>query len=188
MRHGLRDRGRPAFTLIEVLVVVGIIGILAGLTLPAVQAAREAARRAACANHLRQWGLATQNFASTYNGFPSEVMLKTLRPRPRVVLAHISIPCQLLGHLEQGSLYDSMNFDVPMVFIDNLPPENLTAATRTVGVFLCPSDPLAMANPYGCLSYRGNVGQNEFRTRSRPESGPKSPRLPPFQRSIDVAN
>ena len=66
---------RPAgFTLIELLVVIAIIAVLIALLLPAVQAAREAARRAQCVNNLKQIGLATLNFESTYNYLPPDAM------------------------------------------------------------------------------------------------------------------
>ena len=68
--NSIRQRRLHGFTLVELLVVIAIIGVLVALLLPAVQAAREAARRTQCKNHLKQIGLATQNFADTYNFFP----------------------------------------------------------------------------------------------------------------------
>ena len=67
----LGHQGKAAFTLIELLVVIGIIGLLIALLLPAVQAAREAARRMQCSNHMRQWALAIQSFHATHHRFPS---------------------------------------------------------------------------------------------------------------------
>jgi prepilin-type N-terminal cleavage/methylation domain-containing protein len=101
---------RNAFTLVELLVVVAIIGVLVAMILPAVQAAREAARRMSCGNNLRQIGLALQNFESTHKYFPS-----SLRPTPvdaAGMFAGWSAPAQILPYLEQGSLYQSINFDV----------------------------------------------------------------------------
>src|SRR5436189_4896094 len=105
------SKSRHGFTLVELLVVIAIIGVLVALLLPAVQAAREAARRASCANNLRQVGLGLQNFESNYKHFPT-----SLRPTPvdaNGQFAGWSAPAQILPYLEQGNLYQNIIFDQP---------------------------------------------------------------------------
>ncbi len=161
---------RRGFTLVELLVVVSISAILMGLLLPAVQAAREAARRAQCANQLGQLALATQNFASAQDGFPSELNFAKVPPGPTTA-SRTSMHCQLLGYMEQMALFNSLNFQVPMSFSSDLAAANLTAAIRGVSGFLCPSDPNTARTEYGCQSYRANVGLGEFRAVTSPRGG-----------------
>lgn len=136
---------RPGFTLIELLVVIAIIGVLIALLLPAVQAAREAARRAQCVNNLKQIGLALHNYASTYSealptigysgfGYPDD---------------HSSL-ARLLPYLEQGNLHNLINFDIHLGHPgrDDLPREVRTAAAFVVSTFLCPSDGGANVHQY----------------------------------------
>src|SRR5690348_12267882 len=94
---------KHAFTIVELLVVISVIGILVGLLLPAVQAAREAARRVQCANNLHQMGLAVQSYHDTYRRLPAGVVFPN-----RVLWSG-----QILAQLDQTPLYSSLNFSQP---------------------------------------------------------------------------
>jgi prepilin-type N-terminal cleavage/methylation domain-containing protein/prepilin-type processing-associated H-X9-DG protein len=149
---------RAGFTLIELLVVISIISILIGLLLPAVQSSREAARRVACVNNLKQLGLALHGFSASRGGFPGD---STVDPRTRSnkkIIFVGSMQCQLLPLLEQDRLFSAG----PGSF-RTMPPANLTAATQSLSVFLCPSDPVPPNGLYGCQSYRGSIGVGEMR-------------------------
>jgi prepilin-type N-terminal cleavage/methylation domain-containing protein len=155
---------RRAFTLVELLVVLGVIAILVGLTLPAVQSAREAARRAACQRNLGEMARAVQLMATADGRFPSlHPKLGDMgRPTPAQPL-HLA----LLPHLEQAALFASINVEASSVVFDpqqvHIPPENTTAAATRLAIFLCPTDPLAGAGPYAPVSYRVNHGLGEYR-------------------------
>ncbi len=115
---------KAGFTLVELLVVIAIIGILIALLLPAVQAAREAARRSSCANNLKQVGLALHNYHDTFKKFP-----------PHSLSANrIAWTVHILPFLEQQPLYDQ--FDFTRRYNQN--PNTILAMTR-VSAYLCPS-------------------------------------------------
>lgn len=130
---------RSAFTLVELLVVIAIIGVLVALLLPAVQAAREAARRSSCSNNLRQIGLGLQNFESTYKTFPSS--LRPVIPNASGQYDGWSAQGQILPYLEQGNLYNNINFDLTYngqtIVVSG---QNQAIAAVRVSTYQCPSE------------------------------------------------
>ena len=141
------NKNRPVyrgFTLIELLVVIAIIAILMALLLPAVQQAREAARRTQCKNNLKQLGLALHNYEGTHQAFPPSCILN---PNPNGTAYGISFGDQnrvappgfgwgvcLLPFLDQSSLYNAFNLNEPC-----WAPVNARAAGTPAQAFLCPS-------------------------------------------------
>jgi prepilin-type N-terminal cleavage/methylation domain-containing protein/prepilin-type processing-associated H-X9-DG protein len=129
------------FTLIELLVVIAIIGVLVALLLPAVQMAREAARRIRCTNNLKQIGLASANYDSAYNITPMFEPSWSSTTENGLYSGF----ARLLPFLEQDGLYNEINFslpgsDVPDPSGDVAVIENRTAAQRKLTIFVCPSD------------------------------------------------
>ena len=143
---------RRGFTLIELLVVIAIIGVLIALLLPAVQSAREAARRAQCTNNLKQVGLALHNYESTNGSLPLGQ-----GPTPTGFWNGWGAHARLLPFLEQQPLYTAINFDLPRGSSWNS-LENITAQRTIVAAYLCPSDEDALTNAEGHNNYYMNTG------------------------------
>ncbi|WP_437223387.1 DUF1559 domain-containing protein [Planctomicrobium sp. SH661] len=147
-------RTRPrGFTLIELLVVIAIIAVLVALLLPAVQQAREAARRSQCKNNLKQLGLAVHNYESSHSVLPPGTL-----GYPKVFSAH----AQLLPYVDQAGLQNLLNFSFPPMTIFGTGPEvesNDAAARQVLPLMVCPSDGNRVpGETYGGISYPANAG------------------------------
>lgn len=133
-------RSARAFTLVELLVVIAIIGILIALLLPAIQAAREAARRSQCLNNLKQYGLALQNYHSTYETFPQGAVM--LSPTQVYTNANAA----LLPYFEESALHNLYDPDEP--WEDQRPD----VISTVIPIFRCPSSsaPNPLFDPLLC--------------------------------------
>ncbi|MFO0903324.1 MAG: DUF1559 domain-containing protein [Pirellulales bacterium] len=143
MSRTLRTAPRTGFTLVELLVVIAIIGVLVALLLPAVQAAREAARRMSCSNNLKQIGLALHNYESVHGVLPPSRI--DVNP-PRFQQSWVSLT---LPFIEQGAIHSQYNFGTNWY-----DPVNDPLTTTRLQVMMCPSTPSSRALPPGSL-YNG---------------------------------
>ncbi|MCA1695291.1 MAG: DUF1559 domain-containing protein [Actinobacteria bacterium] len=130
----MRLQHRPGFTLIELLVAISIIAVLIAMLLPAVQAAREAARRMQCTNNLRQVGLGLHNYESIAGAFPPSNVVQGAG-NSVTWTGGFSVHCRILPFMEQGVAFNALNF----TFKHNA-AENSSVVGMAVAVFLCPSD------------------------------------------------
>ncbi len=155
------SRARRGFTLIELLVVIAIIAILIALLLPAVQQAREAARRTQCKNNMKQLGLALHNYHDTHNCFPFAFM----------VGGDFNISTwgiMLLPYLDQAPLYNRWNSCCPAfneavaVFPAPIIQQNLQVIQTPLEVFKCPSTAEADVHNYGLPANAGGPGVPPF--------------------------
>lgn len=138
-------RTRSAFTLIELLVVIAIIAILVALLLPAVQQAREAARRTQCKNNLHQLGVALHNYHDVYNQFPLTVF-ETNGPVQWSDSSRGSYLIRLLPYIEQSALFNSLNFSLrgtPWTtanFEGQVDPQGKLYRNYVIPAYVCPTD------------------------------------------------
>jgi len=176
-----RTSSRSGFTLIELLVVIAIIAVLISLLLPAVQSAREAARRSQCSNNLKQLGIAMHNYHDTIGSFPTSLWRATMgyedgTPTSRPGTSGHSWITMSLPFIEQTTIYNAVNFS-----LHPATPDNHTALMTPISVLQCPSDPSPSITQYTRvdtgvgyfgpgdgrngssgpkLSYFGNIGDN----------------------------
>ena len=183
MRSSLILRKRPGFTLIELLVVIAIIAVLIGLLLPAVQSAREAARRAQCTNNLKQIGLGFMNFESTYGHLPQG---------PHDGDSTNNFACcnatgpegwnhffKILPFIEQQPVYNLANFDVPPVAAgrDTALNGEVHVARVAIPGYYCPSRRVNErygSNPLTATSRNDYAGCSGFRTGRAASCAPVS--------------
>ena len=145
------------FTLVELLVVIAIIGVLIGLLLPAVQAARSAARRISCDNNLKQLGLGIQNYESAMRRMPPGYIYK---PGAQGNHAGFGWGAMLLPYLEQSAVYSRVNFSTPV-----FDAQNASIREKHLTVFLCPEDTVSgesfvemRSEMYAMASYVASFG------------------------------
>jgi prepilin-type N-terminal cleavage/methylation domain-containing protein/prepilin-type processing-associated H-X9-DG protein len=149
---------RRGFTLVELLVVIAVIAVLVGLLLPAVQAAREAMRRAHCANNLKQLALAVHNYHDANNAVPPTGVA------PVPAANNFSLKARLLPFIEQGPTFDALNMGFP-----DADGPNTTVNRLRVALLLCPSDGNVPNPDRSYHSYPNNLGTWKYNHGGAPD-------------------
>ena len=175
----MRAPMKCGFTLVELLVVIAIIGVLVALLLPAIQAAREAARRTQCINNIKQMALAAANYESAKKTFPpgrmapdwsengtpkaSYTNYNAVQQNASTKTGFYSVHIWLLPYMEQTAIFNLINFKVgqatQLTQSDGITPYNVNyqAYANAAGIFLCPSDPF-VGRIISENNYRANFG------------------------------
>jgi prepilin-type N-terminal cleavage/methylation domain-containing protein/prepilin-type processing-associated H-X9-DG protein len=145
---------RRGFTLIELLVVIAIIAVLIALLLPAVQSAREAARRIQCTNNLKQLGLALHNYESANGALPPQEVLAGVGTLSPVWKNMWGVTARLTPYMEQGNFYNAVNFYLKVSDLSNT-----TIVASTLSGLICPSEanpqPFMSSSSSGVVTYTG---------------------------------
>jgi len=168
--RGLILRRPSGFTLVELLVVIAIIGVLVALLLPAVQAAREAARRTQCGNNLKQLGIALHNYHDVAGRLPCNInhVTQTLQPfEERNRASHL---VNLLPYVEQKGLYDGVNFSLVDPAFGNQVVGGKALKTWVIPSYRCPDSAHEKANPttlVGWTSYAASIGSQQMESSGK---------------------
>ena len=198
------SRASRGFTLVELLVVIAIIGVLVALLLPAIQAAREAARRSQCLSNLKQLSLGLINYETANKSFPPAFEFTKTADPASLAAAQIgpNWAVRLLPYIEQQSVYNLLNHSVPVtgVWTGKAPPQlahalNAPVRMAQLDVFLCPTDsynrvPMQMSSAetapqWARGNYGANAGNGPLLVRSDGIYGPDSPGwLDPKRRGV----
>jgi prepilin-type N-terminal cleavage/methylation domain-containing protein/prepilin-type processing-associated H-X9-DG protein len=170
-------RARTGFTLVELLVVIAIVAILVGLLLPAVQAAREAARRMQCQNNQKQLGLAVLNFESAFRYYPASGWTQQSRTNP--LGKFVGWRVGILPYLEHSNVQSLYRFD-----LNWWEDTNLAVASIPLPIFFCPSTPdqppvlsAIPKPPRPALTINTPLGRTDYEAIQGVAAGPVNPQL-----------
>lgn len=166
---------RKAFTLIELLVVIAIIGVLVAILLPAVQSAREAARRMSCSNNLKQMGLALANYESSIGALPpagESTFFGTVNGTVTKGTQFVDGPsvfAHILQYVEQSSVYNNYNFSLDY---NHTSGANFTASSTVISMYLCPTANQLPGNGSDALDPADQFSQNAAKGYGMVSYGP----------------